>query len=179
MHTAELTLLKNNNDNDNNGNPQITGVGEMVQAELSIHHTRQWCPAPNRESPDRLEFSYEILCHADTWLVGGRRRGNFSCAEGERRMFRILLLPQRPGHVLLPTVDVKSFVSTEGGEGGGPQRQQVTSEVDYRNHAETILVTSNKATTTVELGEFGQSPSQSQSQSQSHEGDKRVSIATG
>ena len=192
VHTAEF-VLKDVSTNP----PHITGVGEMIQAELIIHHTRRWCPTENRAPPESLEFSYEILCSPEVWLVGGRRRGNFTCEEGESRTFQIFLLPQRAGHLLLPTVDVKSFttsVTTDPAAAGAgaapaalsaPQRQQISSEVDYRNHGEMVLVTPNLSTTMVDLGEFGAGGEARDARGGHRESgasvelDKRVSIATG
>jgi hypothetical protein len=59
----------------------------------------------------------------ELWLVGGRRRGNFIAEDGETKSFAIMLLPQRSGHLLLPSIDIKTFVSGPptapvGGPGG-------------------------------------------------------------
>ncbi|PGH07996.1 hypothetical protein GX51_01436 [Blastomyces parvus] len=154
VHTANLTIPPPT---------QLTHatVGEMIPATLTIHHTRRWCPPQHREPASSLEFSYELLVNPDVWLVGGRRRGNFTAKEGERRTFTVMLLPQRAGHLLLPGLEVKTF-ATQGSAGDEPelvagavQRRAVPCEVDYQNHAETVLVSPNLRKTTVNLDVSG------------------------
>ena len=68
-------------------------------------------------------------------------------------MFRVMLLPQRPGCLLLPGVDVKTFITgAKDGDGDGEQRRQISCEVDYRNHGETVVVSPDLSQTTVSLG---------------------------
>jgi hypothetical protein len=169
VHTAELRLT------DLRGHPnrdQVhAAVGHMIPAELRLRHTRRWSPASAENPP--LEFAYEIHANPEFWLVGGRRRGNFTAEEGETRTFAVMLLPQRAGHLLLPTIDIKTFAATAaaptttnavataaGGNTGAsaptgaplqPQRRQIHSEVDYRNHGETVLVLPDLRKTTVSL----------------------------
>lgn len=96
----------------------------------------------------------------DVWLVGGRRRGNFTAKEGETRSFTVMLLPQRPGHLLLPGLDIKTYVTQAlAADPELPssvvQRRAVPCEVDYLNHAETVLVSPNLRKTTVKLDVSG------------------------
>lgn len=150
VHTAELHV----------GQKQTThaAVGQMISAELTLQHTRRWCPAETQENPDGpLEFAYEIHANPEHWLVGGRRRGNFSAYDGETKTFAIMLLPQKPGHLLLPGVEIKTFLpagqQTSLSNPAQPvQRRQMASEVDYRNHGETVQVLPDLQKTTVSLG---------------------------
>ncbi|OAX81311.1 hypothetical protein ACJ72_04346 [Emergomyces africanus] len=147
VHTAKLIIPKPSN-------LSHATVGEMIPATLTIHHTRRWCPVENREPEPSLEFSYEILVNPDVWLVGGRRRGNFTAKEGESRSFAVMLLPQRPGHLLLPGVEIKTYVVQELADSElvlTGQRRVVACEVDYQNHAEMVLVSPNLRKTTVNL----------------------------
>lgn len=108
----------------------------------------------NREPESSLEFSYELLVNPDVWLVGGRRRGNFTAKEGESRSFTVMLLPQRPGHLLLPGLEIKTFVTQVSADPelvSTVQRRVVSCEVDYLNQAETVLVSPNLQKTTVNL----------------------------
>lgn len=108
---------------------------------------------------------YEIIANPETWLVAGRRRGNFRATEGQTSLFSLMLLPQKAGHLLLPHVELKTFVSQESHRDSHRdsqqvfQRQQVPSEVDYFNHGVTVLVTPNLKTTTVSLDVTGTSGS--------------------
>ncbi|KAF3491930.1 uncharacterized protein GIQ15_01447 [Arthroderma uncinatum] len=167
VHTARLVL-----DGLSPGQTHV-GVDDMIPADLIIHHTRRWCSVAEREVQSSLEFSYEVVANPDVWVIGGRRRGNYSCAEGEEKRFRLLLLPQRAGHLLLPTVDIKSF-AVETGQQQQPMsplageqqphsdssfaprpRRPVSSELDYRSHGETILVSADLQMTTINLDGFG------------------------
>ncbi|KAK2802405.1 hypothetical protein FQN49_008896, partial [Arthroderma sp. PD_2] len=165
VHTASLALK------DLSPGQTHVGVDDMLPAELTIRHTRRWCSAAEQEAQSSLEFTYEVIANPDVWVIGGRRRCNFSCAEGEERTFRLLLLPQRAGHLLLPTVDVKSFaIGTGQQQPMSPpaveqplsdpsfaprQRRAVSSELDYRSHGETVLVSADLQMTTINLDGFG------------------------
>ncbi|OKL63792.1 hypothetical protein UA08_00755 [Talaromyces atroroseus] len=110
VHTAELRLFT-----DSEATTTITphaAVGHMVPAELTLRHTRRWCSqqSEKQDSFEHLEFSYEMHVNQDLWLLGGRRRGHFTAQEGEVKKFAVMLLPQKSGHLLLPTIEIKTFV---------------------------------------------------------------------
>ncbi|TPR02137.1 WD domain, G-beta repeat family protein [Aspergillus niger] len=168
VHTAELRLANLSQQ------PPHAAVGQMIAAELSIRHTRRWCSPEHRENAGGpLDFSYEIHANPETWLVGGRRRGNFTAEEGETKTFAIMLLPQKAGHLLLPGLEIRSFVPpspTSSSSLSQPQSQSSTTAsggqmmspnpgqpaaVDYRNHGETVLVLPDLRTTTVSLSLSG------------------------
>ncbi|OOO09366.1 TRAPP II complex, TRAPPC10 [Aspergillus oryzae] len=164
VHTAELRLCNLADQ------PPHAAVGQMIAAELSLRHTRRWCSPENRENAGGpLEFSYEIHANPELWLVGGRRRGNFTADEGETKTFAVMLLPQKAGHLLLPGLEIKTFVPVSstpppkppapatGPAGAAPvlQRRQIACEVDYRNHGETVLVLPDLRSTTVSLSLSG------------------------
>ncbi|KMU75010.1 transmembrane protein 1 [Coccidioides immitis RMSCC 3703] len=155
VHTAELVLH-----NISPSQPHAA-VGEAIRAELILRHTRRWCPEDVREPQAELEFMYEIITNTDIWLVGGRRRGNFTASEGQTRSFPLMLIPQVPGHLILPSVEVKTFVAQQSQADplALPQRRPISSEVDYRSHGMTILVTPNLSKTTVSVDMVGPSGS--------------------
>ncbi|KAL2830941.1 trafficking protein particle complex subunit 10 [Aspergillus pseudoustus] len=160
VHTAELRLT-----NLPEQAPHAA-VGQTITAELRLSHTRRWCSPDQRENAGGpLEFSYELHANPELWMVGGRRRGNFTASEGETTTFAVMLLPQKSGHLLLPGLEIRSFVpppastaqspsTTTGGPAAvaaGPQRRPIACEVDYRNHGETVLVLPDLRGTTVSL----------------------------
>ncbi|RHZ64306.1 putative TMEM1 family protein [Aspergillus thermomutatus] len=165
LHTAELRL-KNLADQ-----PRHAAVGQMIAAELVLRHTRRWSSPETRENAGgTLEFSYEIHANPELWLIGGRRRGNFVASENETQTFAVMLLPQKAGHLLLPGLEIKSYVpaappspattTSQPGNpaaGGAPflQRRQIPCEIDYRNHGETVLVLPDLRQTTVSLSPAG------------------------
>ncbi|KAJ5480319.1 hypothetical protein N7530_005828 [Penicillium desertorum] len=142
-------------------------VGQMIVAELCLRHTRRWCSPATRENADQpLECSYEIHANPDQWQIGGRRRGNFLARDGESTRFTVLLLPQKPGHLLLPGVEIRTFLppapqpptSPPAADAAGsmaPARRSIPCEVDYRNHGETVLVLPDLKKTTVSLSAAG------------------------
>ncbi|EAW07582.1 putative TMEM1 family protein [Aspergillus clavatus NRRL 1] len=157
LHTAELRL-KGLADQ-----PRHAAVGQMIAAELTLRHTRRWSSPEHREhASSALEFSYEIHANPEMWLVGGRRRGNFVALENETKTFAVMLLPQKAGHLLLPGLEIRSFVptaTTTPNQPGNPapalQRRQIPCEVDYRNHGETVMVLPDLRQTTVSLNPAG------------------------
>ncbi|KAJ5806435.1 uncharacterized protein N7503_004037 [Penicillium pulvis] len=166
VHTAELQLQPGL---DVSSGSSHAAVGQMIPAELTLRHTRRWCSPTNQENAGQpLECSYEIHANPELWLLGGRRRGNFLAREGETTRFTILLLPQKPGHLLLPGLEIRTFApsqlptpspaktdSTTGTPGGPNQRHPIPCEVDYRNHGETVLVLPDLRKTTVSLSASG------------------------
>lgn len=117
-----------------------------------------------RENADQpLECSYEIHANPDLWQIGGRRRGNFLAQDGETTRFTVLLLPQKPGHLLLPGLEIRTFLpsgpqlptSPADPPTAAPPRRSIPCEVDYRNHSETVLVIPDLKKTTVTLSAAG------------------------
>lgn len=170
VHTAELHLQPKAASANTDPSSSHAAVGQMIAAELCIRHTRRWCPSKNQAYADQpLECSYELHANPELWLLGGRRRANFLARDGETIRFTVLLLPQKPGHLLLPGLEVRTFAPTQPQPpmsppatdvaAGGPavpiQRQPIACEVDYRNHGETVLVLPDLRKTTVSLSASG------------------------
>jgi hypothetical protein len=164
VHTAELRILGVDD------RQALAAVGQPLAAELRIKHTHSWGgrkmngaanPTGSENEGQSMECSYEIHANPEVWLIGGKRRGNFQARENEVHTSPIMLLPQRHGHLLLPGLDIKAFelqASTSGVQEDStapPPRKQVQSELDYRNHGESILVLPDLKTTTVSLDPGG------------------------
>ncbi|OQD92855.1 hypothetical protein PENSOL_c037G05552 [Penicillium solitum] len=165
VHTADLQLQPKPTTDP--GPSTHAAVGQMITAELCLRHTRRWCSPATRENADQpLECSYEIHANPDQWQIGGRRRGNFLARDGESTRFTVLLLPQKPGHLLLPGIEIRTFLpsapqpptSAPAADPAGsmaPARRSIPCEVDYRNHGETVLVLPDLKKTTVSLSAAG------------------------
>ncbi|KAJ5832647.1 hypothetical protein N7474_000958 [Penicillium riverlandense] len=159
VHTAELRLPET----DVSGPGAHAAVGQMISAELCLRYTRRWCsPAAQEHAGQPLECSYELHANPDLWLLGGRRRANFLARDGETTRFPVLLLPQKPGHLLLPGLEIRTFVPSSTTQppatsdlGAPQQRHPIPCEVDYRNHGETVLVLPDLRKTTVSLSAHG------------------------
>ncbi|MCJ1477365.1 hypothetical protein MMC13_006036 [Lambiella insularis] len=162
VHTARLRFLPPPSKERNQDN--AIAVGDVVPAELILKYTRKWdTQRPGSDDGrDMTEFSYELDASSDTWLLGGRRRAQFVAKEHEVLTFPILLIPQRPGHLMYPSIDIKHVeedaVNTpiaRSPQFGGLDAR-LSCEVEYRNHGESVLVVPNLSSTTVSLdGEAG------------------------
>ena len=90
VHTADFFLL-DNDDMPLKDNTTVM-VGQAIAAKLRIRHTRAWDtdevispvtsektrPVDSADAGAALSFVYEIHVKNDLWLVGGRRRAQFS-----------------------------------------------------------------------------------------------------
>ncbi len=126
-------------------------IGEPLAADLKISHTSAWSKTPNFRHFGNTNFSYEVVASPDTWIVGGRRRGNFTVETAEQKRFQILLIPQKTGHLLLPSIDIKCNGPEKTDISLPPaKKSEATFEVDHQIHAKSVLVMPNlRGTTTV------------------------------
>lgn len=71
--------------------------------------------------------------------------------------FALLLWPQKPGHLLLPSVEIQALPSSQhqSREGKETVRALISCDVDYQNAGETVLVVPDLISTTVSLGPGG------------------------
>ena len=128
------------------------GLGQALTAELCLCHSEEWASKVEADRDKPLEVLYELTTNPDTWLVGGRKRGNFLARPGREGTFPIILLPQRAGYLPLPSVEIKCFkIDDEGSDNTSWRRNEVQCEVDYRSHAKCVLVIPDLRETTVAL----------------------------
>ena len=120
-------------------------VGDAVPAELVLRFTRAWSEPGSStavaggERP--VAFTYELDPPPDTWLVAGRRRARFTAREGEPARFTVLLLPQRPGWLILPGVDVHCAPDADGADSARmAEARPRRCQVDYVSQGEAVLV---------------------------------------
>lgn len=171
IHTACLNLHYHHLENS----PELecAAVGQPINAELVINHTRRWLTQAEQSSKSQaLEFCYEMQANSDTWLIGGRRKAHFSAKvnalrsfplkisnmkkEDEISSFPLLLIPQRTGHLLYPSIDITESTPSSTKDFHGEQKASGKPsrfcETDYRSQGETLLVIPNLGSTTVSLG---------------------------
>jgi hypothetical protein len=176
VHTATLTL---NSLNPSPSNESTAILSQPLAATLHLKWTRAWdVPYSPHRSRD-LSFSYELSAPSDTWLLGGRRKGNFvvpanvlrSSKSSEKTLeFPVLMIPVREGYLPFPHLEirhipnphgvvgeekVKAGKEWRGHEDGVDEEQPVTSEMDYKNTAQTIRVFGDVVKTTVSLDASG------------------------
>ncbi|MCJ1438305.1 hypothetical protein MMC27_007693 [Xylographa pallens] len=155
VHTARLRVLGKTHEIRELGGS--IAVGHCIPAELLLQHTRRWDVKGKGKVPEQehraLEFYYELDASPETWLIGGRRKAQFSAQEDEVVTFPVLLIPQRAGHLLFPSIEVKRF--EKQGDASGDVMSAldaaVTCEVDYQSQGRSVLVVPNLRSTTVGL----------------------------
>lgn len=146
-------------------NTSPIGVGQPLPAELSMSFTQKWSSTVNSPLESPIELSYEVATSLDTWIVGGRKRGNISSLPDQEHKVPLLLLPQRPGHLLLPIIEVKCFQTDHNSSIGSPdhrnfspgsfglvhKRTEIDCEVDCKTYAKSVLVIPDLRETTIGL----------------------------
>lgn len=115
-------------------------VGQPTMADLAMSL------ANSRET--EVEASYEIMASSESWLIGGRRKGNVRLTKDATRI-PIVLFPQQLGHALLPTISVKCRKRTQ--KNGGESWIDITSDVHNPMHGRSIVITPELRSTTVEV----------------------------
>ncbi|KAF7507617.1 hypothetical protein GJ744_010287 [Endocarpon pusillum] len=128
-------------------------IGEALLADLQISVTRDWAAAESLAEKDvQLQISFEVLAPPDDWTIGGTRKGRLPAQDPVQSM-PVILLPQRTGHLLLPSVEVKCYkVETLEGDGPSSEGTRVPCEVDLRSLAQSVHVVSGMKETVVEIG---------------------------
>ena len=172
VHTADLKLLSKSSVESDTA---IVASNQPISASLTIKWTTIWDTEPQSRDAkvtqdEELEFFYEVSGAADTWLIGGRRKGHFRIPSKTRTQngnhklsFPIVLIPLREGFLRFPNVDIKPSplarmkVGSAAPEDDPSRLKQptITCETNYKNSGETIRVISNAWKTTVSLDASG------------------------
>jgi trafficking protein particle complex subunit 10 len=127
-------------------------VGETLLADLYISDTRKWAKSESSAQKDlQLEISFEVMGPAENWVIGGARKG-YLVAEGGAHSMPVILLPQRTGHLLLPSINIKCYKAETLKSSGTPSEgTRVPCEVDLRSLARSVHVASGFRETVVEI----------------------------
>jgi hypothetical protein len=119
-----------------------------------------------------IVFVYEVSAPADTWLLGGKRKGHFwiphskDAEQEEVLTFPLLIIPIKEGHLPFPHLEIRpaaqlishgptTSTTTASIDESGGDVGAVSCELDYRNSGETIHVVSNLKQVTVSLDAAG------------------------
>lgn len=172
LHTADIhlqSLIPSPVPSNVNGGLPTVCTNQMLPATLHLKWTRIW---DNDSSVrDDQEFSYEVTAPADTWLLGGRRKGHFvipgpsasspaetmtSTPETEAEI-PLIMIPLREGWLPYPLIEIREVVNTDedGGGGGGQAIMAQGCEVDLRNLGETVRVVGDRSGMAVSLDASG------------------------
>ena len=156
VHTANLKLL---DISSISASTPVVPSTHPISALLIIKWTRLWDtqnPEPrSSQTPDDLEFVYDVSGQSDTWLIGGRRKGHFRIHGNQKEIlsFPVVLIPLREGILPYPHVDIKPSSGSRHAQ--AESAAVVTCETDYKNGGESIRVISNTRKTTVSLDASG------------------------
>lgn len=157
VHTADLKLLETL---ALDSSTPMTALNQPIPATLELKWTKRWDSESKIAKPPAqdLEFYYEVSAAADTWLIGGKRKGHFNIPADQALQnsanvltFPIVLIPLREGYLQFPDVEIKSVSRALGGQGV----DSITSEVDYKNIGESVRCISDARKTTVSLDASG------------------------
>ena len=164
VHTARVTI--DDKDVKKVLNDEYIVVGQALSAEIQISHTRQW---GRSQGPDQqLSFCFDVQADPESWIVGGARRSSFTAKvilaprpvhiaislsgltefqEHELLTFPLLLLPQRTGHLVLPSVKIWALPIDHSNQSSPPRN--LVCETDNTTETKTILVIPSLGSTTV------------------------------
>ena len=136
-------------------------VGEALLADLYISDTRKWAKSESSAQKDlQLEISFEVMGPAENWVIGGARKG-YLPAEGKAHSMPVILLPQRTGHLLLPSIEIKCYRAETLNSSGTPSEgTRVPCEVDLKSLARSVHVASGFRETVVEIAADADAPGQ-------------------
>ncbi|KAH8602782.1 TMEM1 family protein-like protein [Bisporella sp. PMI_857] len=167
VHTADLRLPRSLSTDI------VLPSMQPISALLRIKWTRIWgsdvqSPPVTSNESSKLEFIYELSGPADTWLIGGRRKGHFKLPLDSQEStsdlcFTVILIPLREGFLPYPSLEIRPAPvikiiqpGPSSSQGAAPPSEAaLTCETDYRNSGETIRVISDARKTTVSLDASG------------------------
>ena len=180
VHTADIQIHPPSQslvESNGSGHHPTVCVNQVLSATLHLKWTRIWDTGSARREDQ--EFSYEVTAPADTWLLGGRRRGHFviprATASGElssapdtQAEIPLVLIAQREGWLPYPAVDIRAVAaSTAAGAVASPPAPAGEAdvvggsgmppgcEVDWRNLGETVRAVTERRGVTVSLDASG------------------------
>lgn len=162
VHSADLQLTTSPLNSVLCGDEEVSVLHQPIGATLVFKHTRNW-DSPTSSHKDReLTFTYELSAPAETWLIGGRRKGSFTIPPAGQKMetlkFPIMLIPLREGYIGYPILDIRAMPPMQKEDGREPEK--ITHEVEWKNAASVVRVSSLAGKTTVSLDVNASGPQQ-------------------
>ncbi|KAL9615048.1 MAG: hypothetical protein Q9167_000471 [Letrouitia subvulpina] len=150
--TAYLDLVVPSNSSSGGA----AAIGQAIPAELNIRQSINWAIDDKTDSHDEINgFFYEIQANPDVWLVGGQRRTHFNLKKNESNVFHVILIPQKAGHLIFPSIEIRMAQPRQEMAGAETQDPVLTGfpscEVDYRNQGDSLLVVPHLSSTTTSL----------------------------
>ncbi len=154
VHSVDLQLSPSSTSSIKCGDEEVAVLHQPLAATLVLKHTRLWESPTSAHRDKELAFTYEVSAPADTWLVGGRRKGGFVVPAAGKKIktlrFPVMLVPLREGYFGFPNLDIRA-VPVVRKEDDGKDEERITSEVEWKNAASVVRVSSVATKTTVSL----------------------------
>lgn len=153
VHSADLQLAATEKNAVKCGDEEVAVLHQPIAAMLVLKRTRNWDSPTSAHRDKELTFTYELSAPADTWLIGGRRKGTFTIPpagqQAETVRFPVMLIPLREGYLGYPILDIRvvPYLLKEGEK----EPEKITSEVEWKNAASVMRVSSLAGKTTVSL----------------------------
>ncbi|KAK5236740.1 hypothetical protein LTR47_001918 [Exophiala xenobiotica] len=120
--------------------PRTATLGQPILADLVMY-------LANSKEAD-VEASFEVTA-SESWLVGGRRKGNVQLTSKPTRI-AVILFPQHAGHALLPTITVRCRKKAKG-TGDEDAWADLACDVHNPLQGRSILIAPDLQSTTVEV----------------------------
>jgi hypothetical protein len=158
LHTADIELQAPRSEmlDQKPGAVPTVAINQMLPATLHLKWTQIWDTEMHHKKD--IEYSYEVTAPADTWLLGGRRKGHFvipgskreplSSSSDSEAQIPLIMIPLREGWLPYPTVEIREVKD-------GVENQAQTCEVDFRNLGESIRAVCERKGVTVSLDASG------------------------
>ncbi|KAG8668569.1 hypothetical protein FPOAC2_07866 [Fusarium poae] len=158
LHTADIQLQTPVAElmDQKPGVVPTVAINQMLTATLHLKWTQIWDTEMQHKKD--VEYSYEVSAPADTWLLGGRRKGHFvipgskreplSSSSDTEAQIPLILIPQREGWLPYPIVEIREVKD-------GVENQAQTCELDFRNLGESIRAVCERKGVTISLDASG------------------------
>ncbi|SPJ84379.1 related to TRS130 TRAPP subunit of 130 kDa involved in targeting and fusion of ER to golgi transport vesicles [Fusarium torulosum] len=158
LHTADIELQTPRSEmlDQKPGAVPTVAINQMLPATLHLKWTQIWDTEMHHKKD--IEYSYEVTAPADTWLLGGRRKGHFvipgskreplSSSSDSEAQIPLIMIPLREGWLPYPAVEIREVKD-------GVENQLQTCEVDFRNLGESIRAVCERKGVTVSLDASG------------------------
>lgn len=160
VHSADLRINPAPEHSVVCGNETVAVLNQAIAATLTLKSTRIWDKPDSSQRDKDLVFTYELSAQADTWLIGGRRRGGFivpassTTKKSKALKFPVLLIPLKEGFLPYPNLEIRPVPVSkidDGSRDGQVQEERVSTEVEWKNAASVVRVNGLPCRTTVSL----------------------------
>lgn len=162
LHTADIQIqapITEMLDQKAGALPTVS-TNQMLPATLHLKWTQVWDTEMQHKKD--TEYSYEVTAPADTWLLGGRRKGHLvipgssgeplSSTPETEAAISLIMIPLREGWLPYPSIEIREVHDNQDDMG---EAVPSLCELDFRNLGESVRVVSDKKGVTISLDASG------------------------